>query len=497
MKKVYKAILLLVLFYCNQNIIAQPYINFRITDFYPVSVNDSNFVEPLSNVGRFNLNTMNLEEYLTDYIVKYLDIVWDPTESYAVINLEEKENLIYNLKSNQVMDQVYEWHNLIAVLYSPIYNNLYVFSNNEIEDFPIMFSVYNVNTKRIVSTSGVSAYAGDINYICKPEPDIFFSNDGKFIYISTNDTTTFTWQIWTYSLESNSVISKRNLSNFGFPNMFGYSMSYGIKGKGIICSYNEYNESTRQLYYNVFDFDNNKSTGFINKNTVNNEYYLTSNGKYLIFISSLGDSSVPTHHTGLTEIYDTESGQLLKSYNLPPNGIVYSFDNFPNNLYYVKDIELPTRQIFTLKMDSIFNELNLSSLTPSTATVNSPSFTLVAKGRGFDSSSTVYFNGQTRTTTFVSDSLLTAQILSTDISVAGNFPVWATDKWAVSDTLQFTVTQSSSLNLIVNLKSSQGALLTTGSLQYYEGSWKDAVNNGDGTFTVLTNLNTVSLRMAF
>jgi hypothetical protein len=52
-------------------------------------------------------------------------------------------------------------------------------------------------------------------------------------------------------------------------------------------------------------------------------------------------------------------------------------------------------------------------------------------------------------------------------------------------------------NLVVSLKSSTGTLLTTGSLQYYEGSWKDAVSNGDGTFTVITNQNNVSLRMTY
>ena len=36
--------------------------------------------------------------------------------------------------------------------------------------------------------------------------------------------------------------------------------------------------------------------------------------------------------------------------------------------------------------------------------------------------------------------------------------------------------------LLVKLENSSGTLLTSGSLQYYEGSWKDAVNNGDGTF---------------
>jgi hypothetical protein len=498
MKKVYNVVLLLILFYGNQNIIAQPNINFRITDFYPVSINDSDFVELFSNLGRFNLATMQLNEYLADYIVKYIDVVSDPTESYAVINLEEKENLVYDLKTDLVIgEQILEWHNLIAVLYSQVYNNLYVFSHDEIEDFSVMLSVYNLNTKQIVSTTGLSAYAGSINYLCHPEPDIFFSKDEKYIYISTNDTTTFAEQIWKFSLETNSIVSKRNLSEFGYSNMFGYSMSFGSGGMGIICSYNEYNEPTRHLYYNIYDFDSNQSTGFIHRNNVDNEYYFTNNGKYLVFISSVwGDTSTPSHHTGYTEIYDTETSQLLKTFNLPPNGVVYTFDNYPNNLYYVIDIEKPTRQIYTLKIDSIFNELDISSLTPVTTNVNSSPFTITVKGKGFDTVSTVYFNGQSKTTNFVSDSVVTAEILASDVSIAGTFPVWVKDEWAVSDTLQFMV-QASSPNLLVNLKSSQGVLLTTGSLQYYEGSWKYAVNNGDGTFTVTTNLNTVSLRMAY
>jgi len=32
---------------------------------------------------------------------------------------------------------------------------------------------------------------------------------------------------------------------------------------------------------------------------------------------------------------------------------------------------------------------------------------------------------------------------------------------------------------------------------YYEGSWKDAVNNGDGTFTVITTRPTVSIRVYY
>ena len=47
------------------------------------------------------------------------------------------------------------------------------------------------------------------------------------------------------------------------------------------------------------------------------------------------------------------------------------------------------------------------------------------------------------------------------------------------------------------LEDSQGNLLNNGSLQYYEGAWKDAINNNDGTFTIPTTLKNVSLRMNY
>ena len=51
--------------------------------------------------------------------------------------------------------------------------------------------------------------------------------------------------------------------------------------------------------------------------------------------------------------------------------------------------------------------------------------------------------------------------------------------------------------LQVKLANSNGINLPGGSLQYYESGWKDATDNGDGTFTVDTQLKTVSLRMTY
>ncbi|MCO6448135.1 MAG: IPT/TIG domain-containing protein, partial [Ignavibacterium album] len=67
--------------------------------------------------------------------------------------------------------------------------------------------------------------------------------------------------------------------------------------------------------------------------------------------------------------------------------------------------------------------------------------TLTVNGKGFDTVSTVYFNGQPRATTFVSDSVITAEILSSDVIAVGSFPVWVTDRYSISDTLQFSVMQ--------------------------------------------------------
>ena len=53
------------------------------------------------------------------------------------------------------------------------------------------------------------------------------------------------------------------------------------------------------------------------------------------------------------------------------------------------------------------------------------------------------------------------------------------------------------MNFNIKLLNSTGTLLTGGSLQYYEGGWKDAINNGDGTFLVDSTLSSVSLKMTY
>ena len=55
----------------------------------------------------------------------------------------------------------------------------------------------------------------------------------------------------------------------------------------------------------------------------------------------------------------------------------------------------------------------------------------------------------------------------------------------------------SSPNLLVKLTNSQGTQIPASNVKYYDTSWKDAIGNGDGTFTVITTKPTVSLRMFY
>jgi uncharacterized membrane protein YjjB (DUF3815 family) len=82
---------------------------------------------------------------------------------------------------------------------------------------------------------------------------------------------------------------------------------------------------------------------------------------------------------------------------------------------------------------------------------------------------------------------------------SGNFP-----KYVSKDAYkflfyypQYILDRLPSPYLTVKLINSIGTKLIGGSLQYYDGSWKDAINNNNGTFSIDTKLKTISLKMTY
>jgi hypothetical protein len=487
MKFVRNIVLIIFCFASSFEIKAQPYI------YYSIQLSDTLYGE-FEKLVRYNLAANSVEDFLPEQAGKYVSNVWDPSQSYIAIDIHNWTHTLFNCSNTAISFDLTERRlSIDEILFSPYKNKLYLFTDKYENIFVFNLSSGDITNELSLGKSG-SYFYNDLMY---PERSACFSSNGNKIYFYKTDSTDAD-QVWTYSLETNSIIEKRNLADIGYAGVDGHGLVFCRNGKGIIESGPVYTHPVKDFYFRLYDFNTDSAYSFIYYNGFGQACF-TGNGEFLLIMEENGDlgDSITPYCTGLIRIYSTWSGQLLKTLNLPVDGIVYTFDNYPNDIYYVKDLKLPTRQIFTLKMDSIFNELDLSSLTPSTTNVNSFPFTLTVKGKGFDTLSTVYFNGQPKTTTFISDSILTSEILTSDVVTTGTFPVWVKDRYSISDTLQFIVSQNTNPNLIVRLKNSLGNQIPASNVQYYEGSWKDAVSNGDGTFTVITNQNNVSLRMTY
>src|SRR5205823_2850456 len=89
-------------------------------------------------------------------------------------------------------------------------------------------------------------------------------------------------------------------------------------------------------------------------------------------------------------------------------GGVYTYDNFTRtNLDGASTNPLPTT----------------TGLSPASAPVGGPGFTLTVNGSGFISGSLVRWNGNDRPTSYVSATQLTAAVPATDLGAAGPAPV--------------------------------------------------------------------------
>jgi|GEM_PF-2568285 len=121
---------------------------------------------------------------------------------------------------------------------------------------------------------------------------------------------------------------------------------------------------------------------------------------------------------------------------------------------------------FTIKLNHgvVVPVPTTTSITPSSATVGSPGFTITVNGTNFVSgSSSVTWNGSPRTTTFVSATELTAAILASDIASVGsaNVGVTTTGAASASNTQTFTVNPPSAPFLAVSGNTNHGSVCPT------------------------------------
>jgi hypothetical protein len=83
--------------------------------------------------------------------------------------------------------------------------------------------------------------------------------------------------------------------------------------------------------------------------------------------------------------------------------------------------------------------VTISGLSPASATAGGSGFTLTVNGSGFGAGAVVYFNGNTRSTTYITTGQIMASIPASDIASAGDKPVYVRTGGNNSNTMQFNV----------------------------------------------------------
>ncbi len=152
-----------------------------------------------------------------------------------------------------------------------------------------------------------------------------------------------------------------------------------------------------------------------------------------------------------------QAGTLLYVAAIPGNVIGFNIDSngalspVPGSPFStgVSGFSLPSIAVFPPK--SCAPVPTITSISPTSAIAGAAAFTLTVNGTNFVSGSTVSFNGNARTTTFVSATQLTAAILASDIAIAGNFNVTVTNPGGTSNAVSLTVlTPQQATQAIVN-----------------------------------------------
>lgn len=322
---------------------AQPYI------YYSISTKTDR-----GKVLLFNLATDSVEDFLLSQETGlYSWTIWDPGQSFLMVELDkEYGTYLFDLKNiNKSFDltESFSVFKINEILFSEKYDNLYLLLN----DYKklCVFDLKKGLVKEILNLGEGASY----NAHMKPQRSAFFSNDKEKIYFNNIDRNKKE-QIWVYSLSANKITKKINLSELvDHPHSKGNAVDFGINGRGIICSYPEYN-SAKNSYFEIFNFDTDTASVSVSHNQDCEAYY-DSGGKFLLLFETCYDTlSLDYYHTGKVLIYDSGNGKLVNTLSLPAHGFVYTFNNFPDDLYYVADIETSKRQIFRINADSLLTK---------------------------------------------------------------------------------------------------------------------------------------------
>ena len=342
----------LLIFLCSESL-AQPYI------YYSSLFKETQY-EHLETVKRYNLSTNKDENFLPEETIgEYVFPHSEPTQKYLIVGVHNMGYYLYNCSNPNSEIELEKFDNvgLPEFLFSSRKNILCIFTEHYGRENPIKLSVLDLSTLNIISEVGVPAYV-DYNTLMKPRRNSFFSSDENKLYFFCLDTLTRSDQVWTYSFKEKSVVQKHNLSDFINEKSDGYNLTFGRNGKGIISSIPLFTNPIKDFYFRVYDFDNNIGYASIYYPNLS-EAYLFGVNRLLLVMETFEEDSLSYDHSGIGNIYDYEDGKLVKGFVLPPKGEIYTFDNYPNDIYYVINFDSQERKIFKISVNPTTKEISV------------------------------------------------------------------------------------------------------------------------------------------
>jgi hypothetical protein len=421
MKKSYFFIQITILFLVisNLKVTAQPY-------YFYGELESSNY----NNIYRVNLSNGEKDLFL-ESVLNPLNFTWDNYQKWFYlfnrfgISIYQPENP--TVIETIILDSIYDKG--ISSIVVPTYNYLFLSTQKNSTDFIMYLWEFNTSILNSQTLSEIKKISTSIN------PSAFLSNDENYIYQTEMDSINEKY-INRYAIEMDSIIDVKYLSEIKTNESLLFE--YGTKGK-ILFGFEEEIGNQETIKYFVYEIDSNNYYPEIS--FPHRSYgYLSPNAEYIILQQALWDTTKPSRENfnGEISVYKASTGELVKNFSLPPDGKILMFDSYPNDVFYLVNYETQP-EVYNL------TEVVLTSLIPSIA-LRSISFgsptsgvTVRATGEFFTDSSFAYFNGNPKSTTIVSDTVLTFTLTGAEVSTLGNYPVWISNYESDSDTLYFSV----------------------------------------------------------
>ncbi len=430
-KNIYCSIIqtLVLLFLIKLEIYAQPF-------FFYQELNSLNY----NDIYRINLSNGEKDLFISN-IENPFTFACDNYQKYFI--LSNKYGIsIYSPNNPTVIDSILPDGNYvigISVFSVPEQNSLYLswFEKNDSD------IIQNTDLLSLTSLQKIKECSVSI------DEKAFMSKNSSFIYQLGLDTTGERY-FEKYSINSDSIIDNQYFNDIFSNNSF-VNYKFGKSGSALFA-YNTVESDILTKKYIVYDLDNELFSAEISF-PFRSYGYLSTNADFIILEKALWDTTKNSDENlnGEISIYKTSTCELIKNYNLPPGGKLLIFDSFSHNVYYVTNF-LTQPEVYILlkpKLHSITPPLAL----PYYATPIEPNvLTITVTGEFFTDSTIVYYNGNAKPTTFISDSVLTINLNSIDFRFAGNYPIWVSNYGSVSDTMYLSVVNSLPERIIPTLQ---------------------------------------------